>query len=168
MGQLLGEQRWEQNSPQFMAYFYPRRRLKLNIAVLVQNLKSQTDSVNGEGEERELEIQQNPPKEQCERYYSWKRKYSASVAPCPEQNNRIMEWLGLEETLKINHFHPCHGLVAPHQLRLPKAHPTWPWSPPGMGHPHSTLFTWEVSNESWFLIRKRAEGDEGRFKTDGQ
>ena len=23
----------------------------------------------------------------------------------------------------------------PHQLRLPRAHPTWPWAPPGMGHP---------------------------------
>jgi len=27
------------------------------------------------------------------------------------------------------------GRAAPHQLRLPRAHPTWPGVPPGMGHP---------------------------------
>ena len=25
---------------------------------------------------------------------------------------------------------PCHGLGAPHQLRLLRSHPTWPWAPP--------------------------------------
>lgn len=30
---------------------------------------------------------------------------------------------------------PCHGLGAPHQLRLPETHPTWHWAPPGMGYP---------------------------------
>ena len=33
---------------------------------------------------------------------------------------------------------PCCGLVTPHQFRLPRAHPTWPWAPPGMGL-HSSL-----------------------------
>ena len=27
------------------------------------------------------------------------------------------------------------GRAAPQQLRLPRVHPTWPWAPPGMGHP---------------------------------
>lgn len=31
-----------------------------------------------------------------------------------------MEWLGLEETIRIIQSQP-HGLVAPHQLRLPGA-----------------------------------------------
>ena len=30
---------------------------------------------------------------------------------------------------------PAMGRAAPHQLRLPRAHPTWPSVPPGMGHP---------------------------------
>jgi len=29
---------------------------------------------------------------------------------------------------------PYQGLVVTHQSRLPRAHPTQPWAPPGMGH----------------------------------
>lgn len=32
---------------------------------------------------------------------------------------------------------PCSGLVAPHQTRLPWAHPNWLWVPPGLRH-HSS------------------------------
>ena len=45
---------------------------------------------------------------------------------------RITEWLRLEETLKSS-LPPAMGKAAPHQLRLPRAHPTWPWQPPEMG-----------------------------------
>ena len=47
--------------------------------------------------------------------------------------HRITAWLGWKGP-QIPRPHPCRGLVAPHQLRLPRAHP-WPWAPPGMGHP---------------------------------
>ena len=45
-----------------------------------------------------------------------------------------MAWVGRD--LKA-HQAPtlCMGRAAPQQLRLHRAHPTWPWAPPGMGHP---------------------------------
>jgi len=30
---------------------------------------------------------------------------------------------------------PLPWAGCPHQLRLPRTHPTWPWAPPGMRHP---------------------------------
>ena len=46
----------------------------------------------------------------------------------------IIEWLRLEETLKIIKLQtPCHGLAVPHQLRLPRPY-LWPWVPPRMGY----------------------------------
>jgi len=30
---------------------------------------------------------------------------------------------------------PAEDKVVPQQLRLPRAHPAWPWAPPGMGQP---------------------------------
>jgi len=45
----------------------------------------------------------------------------------------------VEVTLEAPRPHFCHGLVAPHQLRLPRA-PPWPWAPPWMGHPQKNFF----------------------------
>ena len=45
-----------------------------------------------------------------------------------------MGMVGLKETLKITKFQPhAVGWLPSHQIRLPN--PTWPWAPPGMGHP---------------------------------
>ena len=53
-----------------------------------------------------------------------------------KMNCRIIEWVGLEVTLQPTEHQPhCCGLIAPHQTRVSRAHPTLPWSPSGMGHP---------------------------------
>ena len=48
---------------------------------------------------------------------------------------RITKWLGLEVSIKPTQFLP----TAPHQLSCPGPHPTWPWGPPGMGHPEKPI-----------------------------
>ena len=48
----------------------------------------------------------------------------------------IIEWLGLERTSKIIWFQPSAvGWLPPTSSGCPGPHPTWPWAPPGMGHP---------------------------------
>jgi len=56
---------------------------------------------------------------------------SAGRSPACSQ---FIKWLKLGGTLKLMQLHaPTVGWLLPQQLR---AHPTWPWAPPGMGHPH--------------------------------
>ena len=46
----------------------------------------------------------------------------------------ITELFGLKGALKDHLVHPAMGGGIP--PRLPKGHPTQPWTPPGMRHPH--------------------------------
>lgn len=60
------------------------------------------------------------------------------------QNSGIQDWKsqvivesqnGLKGTLRPTQFQlTCLMLVAPHQLRLPRAYSAWPCAPPRMGH----------------------------------
>jgi len=60
--------------------------------------------------------------------------YSWSIWPISiiiaSQND--LSWEGPQSPPSPNH---SHGLAVPYQLRLPRAHPTWPWAPPEMGQP---------------------------------
>jgi len=60
---------------------------------------------------------------------------SFPIPSCYDVDGCFLEWLGLEETLK-DHPVPisCNGLIATHHIRLPRVHPTWPWTPLGMRH----------------------------------
>jgi len=46
----------------------------------------------------------------------------------------ITEWFGLEWSLKPTQSQPLPWAGLPHQVRLLRTQPTWPWAPPGMGH----------------------------------
>ena len=71
---------------------------------------------------------------------TWKQKSQCSwlcwfeCMTIKSWNRRIIEWLRLEGTLKILQFQP----LPPTSSGCPEPHPTWPWAPPGMGHPHSS------------------------------
>ena len=57
-----------------------------------------------------------------------------TVADCVAEENHRMAWAARE--LKCHRAPtPCHGLGAPTSSGCPMSHPTWPWAPPGMGHP---------------------------------
>lgn len=47
----------------------------------------------------------------------------------------VIEWLGLEETLKITQFNPAATvMVASHQISLLRPNWAWLWTSPKMGH----------------------------------
>jgi len=50
-------------------------------------------------------------------------------------NHSIIEWLGWKKTLKPIQFQPLLGAgFSPTRLGCPEIYPTWPSTPPGMGH----------------------------------
>lgn len=58
--------------------------------------------------------------------------------------NHRMAWLeSISKTIQFQHrqFHRQSGqpLNQAHQLKLPRLHPTWPWTSPGLGHAHAHL-----------------------------
>ena len=59
-------------------------------------------------------------------HHTW-RKFSHT------ENHRTV-WVGRDPKAHASPA-PAVGRASPQQLRLPRAHPTWPWAPPGMGYP---------------------------------
>ena len=87
----------------------------------------------------------------------WKLNTSANLLlqKRPLENHRIIQWFGLEGTLKLIWFQtplPWAG-TSPTRPGCSELHPTWPWALPGRGQPQLLWATWaSVSPPSWGRI----------------
>jgi len=58
-------------------------------------------------------------------------------------SHRIIERLGLEGiSMMIQFPPPAMGWLPPTRSSWPGSHSTWPWAPPGMGHPEHLWAPW--------------------------
>ena len=68
-------------------------------------------------------------------------------------NHRIIEWFGLEGTLKIIWFQPPWAGTSSTRPGCSELHPAWSWTLPGRGYPQLLWATWDsVSPRSWWRI----------------
>ena len=62
--------------------------------------------------------------------------------------HRIIEWLGWEGPENPSSSNLCHGLLGLHWSRLCRAPSSWPWAPPGLGHPQQVF----ISKVCWVWL----------------